>query len=214
MDRSRVAIVIPAFNESFSLPGVLCKVKRYGMPIIVDDGSTDDTAKVASEEGAIIVSHNTNLGYDAALNSGFKKASELGMSIIVTMDADGQHNPASLNDFISRVIDGADVVVGKRVETQRISEYIFSLITQIRFGISDPLCGMKAYKTEIYRDLGHFDSYNSIGTELALYAAKKKYRIDQLPIDIKPRLDKSRFSSFGSLNANLRILRSIIYSFL
>jgi glycosyltransferase involved in cell wall biosynthesis len=212
VDRSRVAIVIPAYNESPWLPSILSKVKEYGVPIIVDDGSTDNTSKIAIQKGAILVSHDSNLGYDAALNSGFKKASELGMSIVITMDADGQHDPSLLPDFISRLIDGAVVVVGNRDETQRVSECIFSLVTKIRYGLYDPLCGMKAYRIELYKDLGHFDSYKSIGTELTLYAARKKYRIDQIPIFVKPRMDQSRFSRLGSFDANLRILRSMMHS--
>ena len=94
MDRSRVAIVIPALNESQTIVGVVAAAADYGVPIVVDDGSTDGTAALSIQAGAVVVSHQKNLGYDSALNSGFKKAADLGCEIIVTLDADGQHEPS------------------------------------------------------------------------------------------------------------------------
>ena len=79
MDRSRIGIVIPALNESLTIENIVKTVVKYGLPIVVDDGSVDDTSKLAVSAGAVVVSHLQNCGYDCALNSGFKKADELGM---------------------------------------------------------------------------------------------------------------------------------------
>ena len=208
MDRSRVGIVIPALNESATISGVVKSALAYGSPIVVDDGSIDDTASYARKAGAIVVSHEQNLGYDEALNSGFKKAAERNSEIVITLDADGQHDPDLMASFIDKIDAGADMVIGIRNHQQRLGEHLFALYTNWRFGIKDPLCGMKAYRTTIYKALGHFDSYGSIGTELMIYAARNAYRIDQLPFNVMERKGQSRFGQ--SIQANYKIVRAML----
>jgi glycosyltransferase involved in cell wall biosynthesis len=210
MDKSRIVIVIPAFNESATIKGIVESVSTFGIAIVVDDGSTDNTAKLAMQAGAVVVTHD-NRGYDAALNSGFRKAAELEALIIITLDADGQHNPSAIRQFVDAIDSGADVVVGTRSRQQRFAEYLFSVYTSFRFGVKDPLCGMKAYRIGIYEALGHFDSYKSIGTELLVYAAMKGYRIGQVDLDLRKRHDHPRFGSL--FLANYKIVRSLILSF-
>lgn len=207
---SRVAIVIPAFNESATISTVVRHAGAYGLPIVVDDGSTDNTAELAGQAGSIVVSHQRNCGYDMALNSGFQKANELGCEIIITLDGDGQHNPDMLKDFIKMIDSGFDLIIGIRSRKQRIAEHIFSLYSNFCFGIKDPLCGIKAYRIKLYKDLGHFDSYGSIGTELMIFAANKAYRVGQLPFTVMEREGESRFGQ--GLRGNYRILRSLFLS--
>jgi glycosyltransferase involved in cell wall biosynthesis len=211
MDRSRIGIVIPALNESITIAGIVEAAEIFGVPIIVDDGSTDDTAKLAIQSGAVIVAHEINRGYDAALNSGFKKAAELGMEVIVTLDADGQHDPQLIQKFIDIIDSGADVVVGFRIQRQRFAEHLFAWYTDFRFGVKDPLCGMKAYRTNVYKALGHFDSFGSIGTELTIFAVKNGYRIEQIPFDVRERSGESRFGQM--LSGNYKIIRALILSY-
>ena len=212
MDRSRLAIVIPAYNEEKTIQRVLTEVSAYGTPIVVDDGSADKTALIANAQGAIVVSHKRNYGYDQALNSGFNKASELGFSIIMTFDADGQHSVNLINQFIESIDRGADAVIGNRIKKARFSEVVFSWVAIILWRIKDPLCGMKAYRLELYREMGYFDSYGSIGSELCIFAAKRNYSISQISIDVCERLDEPRVGN--ALKANLTILRAIILSIL
>jgi glycosyltransferase involved in cell wall biosynthesis len=207
MDRSRVAIVIPALNESPTIVGIVDAAAQYGVPIVVDDGSTDSTAALASQAGAVVVSHKSNLGYDAALNSGFKKAAELESEIIVTLDADGQHDPSLIGKFIDAIDQGVDVVAGVRSRRQRFAEHLFAGCTRFRFGIKDPMCGMKAYRTEVYKALGHFDSYGSVGTELMLFAAKHGYRLGQIEFDARERNGRSRFGQV--ITGNYKIIRAL-----
>jgi glycosyltransferase involved in cell wall biosynthesis len=210
MDRSRVGIVIPALNESATISAVVEAAGTYGVPIVVDDGSTDDTAELAKQAGAVVVSHERNRGYDAALNSGFRKAAGLGSEVVITVDADGQHDPSLLQKFIDRIAAGADVVVGIRSRRQRFPEHLFAWYTSFRFGIKDPLCGMKAYRTVVYEALGHFDSYGSIGTELMIFAATKRYRLGQIAFDVREREGQSRFSRI--LAGYYKIIRAMVLS--
>ena len=211
MDRSRVGIVIPALNESATIAGIVEAAKKYGVPIVVDDGSKDNTADLARQAGGIVVSHEVNRGYDAALDSGFKKASEIECEVVITLDADGQHDPELLSKVITLLDQGADIVIGNRDRRQRLAEHCFALITKILYGVSDPLCGLKGYNIKVYEALGHFDSYDSIGTELALFTVRSGYRLQQIPIVVHERIGLPRFGR--CFHANYKIFRAMLLSF-
>jgi glycosyltransferase involved in cell wall biosynthesis len=207
MDRRRVAIVIPALNEAATIGDVVASAKLSGVPVVIDDHSVDDTAGLASEAGAIVVTHARTRGYDDALASGFARAPELGCEYDITMDADWQHDPALIDSFVDALDRGADVVVGVRDRRQRFGEHVFSVVGRLRWRIRDPLCGIKGYRITVYNDLGHFDSYRSIGTELTIFAARGKRAITQIAVATRPRIGTPRFGN--GLRANGRILRSL-----
>jgi glycosyltransferase involved in cell wall biosynthesis len=210
MDRFRVAILIPALNESATIERIVGLAIRYGRIIVIDDGSVDDTAILANKAGALVISHNECRGYESALNTGFKKAAELGAKIVITLDADGQHDPLLIQKFIDVMNSGNDFVVGVRSKRQRLAEHIFAWYTRYRFGINDPLCGMKAYGMHVYNALGHFDSYGSVGTELAIFAAKNHYLFKQISIDVHERNGESRFGKM--ILGNYKIFRAMMLS--
>ena len=207
MDRSRIGIIIPAFNERDTIGEMVSQCLVYGNVIVVDDGSVDDTADVARARGADVVSHAVNRGYDAALESGFGEAAESGYEYAVTIDADGQHDPEILSEVLELLDRGADVVVGIRNKHQRLAEHFFSCLTNLLYGIYDPLCGLKGYTILLYGRQGYFDSYRSIGTELMLFAARNHFRVEQFPILIRDRQGKPRFGQ--RLSANYKILRAM-----
>lgn len=212
LERSELAIVIPAYNEELTIDSVVKAVSIYGQPIVVDDCSSDKTAKLSEKFGAIVVKHSINQGYDEALNSGFKKAEELGFSYVITFDADGQHDCNIISEYIIKFNDGYELVLGIRPDFQRISEKIFSLYTKFFFGIKDPLCGMKGYHISLYKKQGYFDSFKSIGTELAIFSAAKGCKKTQLFIPIHQRKDSPRFGA--RFNANKKIIQALISTFL
>jgi glycosyltransferase involved in cell wall biosynthesis len=211
MYKYKIAIIIPAFNEETTIFRVVQSVRGYGEVIVINDASTDETGKIAEKAGAKLVNHKKNKGYDGALNSGFVKAGELNCDVVITFDADGQHNQRFIKEYIDLLEQGSQVVVGIRGEFQRVSEYIFSWVSIWKWGVKDPLCGMKAYHIDVFNQLGYFDSYGSIGTELVIYAAHQNIKIVQHPIEIKSRHDKSRFGN--TFSANIRILRSLWMGF-
>jgi glycosyltransferase involved in cell wall biosynthesis len=210
VDKHCIGIVIPAFNEAKTIGQVVKDAAHYGIPIVVDDASTDDTADVALAMGSKVVIHPINRGYDAALNSGFQRALEMGMQMVITLDADGQHDPSLIREFINGIESGFDVVLGVRGRHQRLAESLFALYTRVRYGLNDPLCGMKAYKSFLYQKLGHFDSYGSIGTELMLYAVKNGHQYAQIPIAVHDRIDSPRFGKIFA--ANYKIIRAMFLS--
>ena len=142
-----MVIIIPAFNESETIAQVINEVKQYGQPIVVDDCSTDETYIKCISEGVDVVRHAVNLGYDAALQSGFEHAVKLDANIVITFDADGQHTAGVLQEVLEPLLSGkVDMVLGIRsTGFARISESTFSFYTKLRFGVDDILCGLKGY---------------------------------------------------------------------
>jgi glycosyltransferase involved in cell wall biosynthesis len=207
VDRLRLGIVIPAFNEARAIVAVVKAASAFGTVIVVDDASSDSTAEVAAAHGALVVRQATNGGYDRALQAGAERARALGCECFITMDADGQHDPSRIEIFMQQIRSGADVVVGVRDRFQRFSEWLFAVVGRHLWRIEDPLCGMKCYRMAVYDALGHFDSYQSIGTELAIYAARSGRTIRNVPILTRPRHGASRFGS--GWRANMRILRAL-----
>jgi glycosyltransferase involved in cell wall biosynthesis len=207
MDNHKIIAVIPAYNEAATIAAVISGITPIVQGVVVvNDCSKDDTSANARTAGASVVDHAQNSGYDGSIDDGFKEAARLGADIIVTCDADGQHRAEDLRAVCEPVIRGeADVVIGERSRLTRFGETIFSLYTQLRFGIRDPLCGLKAYRREVYDTIGYFDTLKSIGTQLMVEAWLKGFRLKKVPITVMPRPDESRFYA-KLFRANMKIL--------
>lgn len=211
MERLELAIIIPAFNEQNTIGHVVERTRALGQVIVVNDASQDATSRQAEQFGAIVVNHSSNRGYDAALNSGFKKAFAMGCRYVITLDADGQHEPSLVSQFAFELERNA-LVLGVRPKPQRVAEWVFAFVTHLLYGIRDPLCGMKGYRMELFRALGHFDAYGSIGTELALTAVRSGISFSQIAIPIREREDQPRFGR--RFAANYRIFRALVLGFI
>jgi glycosyltransferase involved in cell wall biosynthesis len=206
---SGVAIVIPAFNEQGSIRDVATALGAVGRVIVVDDASSDATATEAAAGGAHVVRRETNGGYDAAIDAGFREATALGYRNVLTADGDGQHaveDVAAFAELLERA--EADLVVGIRPGRQRFLERVCAWYARRALGIRDPLCGLKGYDVRFFEAYGGFDRRGSVGTELMTYAARHGARCVQRPIVLRARQDGgSRF--YSTLRGNLRILRSL-----
>ncbi|AKB18811.1 glycosyltransferase family 2 protein [Methanosarcina sp. WWM596] len=111
-----ITAILPAYNEEVSIGSLVLLTRLYAdNVVVVDDGSTDRTAEVARKAGAEVVAHGANKGKAEALKTGFKTAAALGADIIVTMDSDGQHNPADIPNLLAPILKGnAEMVNGSR----------------------------------------------------------------------------------------------------
>ena len=192
---SRLAIVIPAFNEAEAIGSVVSGITAFGSVIVVNDGSTDSTACLARAAGAVVVSHEINHGYDKALASGIEKALAEEFDFVITLDADGQHEARLIESFLMELTNGADLVIGVRDQYQRVSEKIFALLAEVLWGISDPLSGMKGYRLSKLNGGVTLCSYPSIGTELTIRAARAGWNIVQIPVKLRDRVGNSRFGA-------------------
>lgn len=206
----KIIAVIPAYNEEKTIGTVVNGLKKFPIEIIVvDDASTDRTGEIAGKQGAIVVTHDANMGYDKTISDGFQEAIQRNPTIIFTFDADGQHLPDDVPKVLMPIQNGeAEVVIGVRPHKQRLSEMLFSLYTKRRIGISDPLCGVKAYSVKAYETVGYFDNLNSIGTELLFNCHTRGFRIKEVAIRMKKRQDKPRFGRV--FIANFKILLAMI----
>jgi glycosyltransferase involved in cell wall biosynthesis len=207
MERSRIGIIVPALNEAATIGAVLARVREHGLAIVVDDGSRDGTAALARAAGADVVTHGVNMGYDAALNSGFARAAQLGCAYAITIDADGQHDPEQLRQMIAYLDGGYELVLGVRDRFQRAAEWLFARCGRLWWSVSDPLCGMKGYAIELYLRAGSFDDLGSIGTQLAIRSKLAGARTIEMPIATRMRADTPRFGR--RFSANYKILRAL-----
>jgi glycosyltransferase involved in cell wall biosynthesis len=142
-----ISVIIPAFNESRRIRSVIESAIPYSNDILViDDGSTDDTANVAIEAGARVLSQEHS-GYIAAIKRGFRTSEG---DIMVTMDADGEHCADNIPELTSRIAnENVDLVIGKRKRIPRLSERFINLLTNFRVKIADSGSGFRAIKRDL-----------------------------------------------------------------
>lgn len=160
---SNTAIIMPACNEEGRIASTISGIRKLGNAdiVVVDDGSDDSTASEARAAGARVIELPFNLGYGAALQTGFKYALDGGYEFAVQMDADGQHDPMSIKTLIEPVIaDEFDVTIGSRFMykgnykapfVRRIGMYFFGLIASLFTGrkITDPTSGFQALNKKV-----------------------------------------------------------------
>lgn len=193
-----LVIIVPAFNEEKSIGAVVTELLKISSVLVVNDCSTDNTSEVAKAAGAIVYDCPVNGGYENALRAGFVEANRRGFDYFITCDADGQHQSKDVVNVASELIDNKyDLVIGEREKTARLAEKVFALYTAARFSINDPLSRLKGYSKKLYSAQGYFSNYNSIGTQLALFAVENKLNFKTVKIEIKDRMHGS--PRFGSL---------------
>ncbi len=155
----RVLAIVPALDEARSLPGVVAGLRAAPVPLdvcVVDDGSSDDTARVAARAGAAVLRLPVNLGIGGAVQAGYLWARERGYDAAVQVDGDGQHDPASLPALLAPIADGrADLAVGSRflaeggfrsTAARRVGIRYLSWLLRLRSGarVTDATSGFRA----------------------------------------------------------------------
>jgi glycosyltransferase involved in cell wall biosynthesis len=206
MMQSKILIILPAYNESKSIKEVIIGLLAYGDPLVVNDGSSDETAAISTGAGAKVISHKKNSGYDAALETGLNYAIDHKYTYAITFDADGQHTPEDIKYFLDAFSHGAELVLGVRPKFQRFGEAVFSVVGRYIWGPKDLLCGMKAYKVCSIQHI-KINTFQSIGTELSIRLLRGGAQFSEVPIKINSRLDNSRFGV--GISPNLKILKSL-----
>jgi len=188
----KVSIVIPAYNEGPHIRKVLAKVPKGYEAIVVDDGSTDHTAKEAREAGAIVIPHSRNKGKGQAVLTGLREAKG---DIVVLMDADDQHNPSEIKHLIKPIIDGeADLVIGSRFQhgfrhtpkfrqlTNTLSNIGTSVACNNKF--TDVLCGFRAVRNDSLALLELKPARFEIEVDMLIDASRKGLKIREIPVSL------------------------------
>ncbi len=211
--------LIPSLNEEASIATVITAALRHTSHVLVaDDGSSDDTSSIAERSGAVVIKHKRKMGQGAALRSGFCYAIENGLDIVVTLDADGQHDPSYIEDFIKPIIQGkADFVIGSRFKSgyyelslKTVAIKFFTVLTRLLTGlqVTDVTCGFRAIRVSTLKKMRITQPQFS-APELLIEAWKRRLRIAEIPVRIFKRtfgLSKKRLMaySFGLLLAVLQ----------
>ena len=196
-------IGIPAYNEEKNIGAIIIQLKKIASKIIVcDDGSTDSTNSIAKELGAIVISHSKNQGYGATIRSIFLKAKEIDADILVTIDADGQHDVADVEKIIKPIINNeCDIVIGSRFleKSQDIPTYRkfgINIITKVtnasmKDNLTDSQSGFRAYNKKVIEEISPSETGMGVSTEILIKASNKNLRIGEVPITVNYEGDTS-----------------------
>jgi UDP-N-acetylglucosamine---dolichyl-phosphate N-acetylglucosaminyltransferase len=210
-----LAAVIPAYNAGSRLAGVIERVARY-VPreriVVVDDGSSDDTGAVARRSAATVVVHPANRGKGGAIRSGIARANELGVPFAILLDADGQHNPDQIPDFVARQrATGADMVVGNRLVSaanmpwlRKATNYVTSAVVSLlaRRRVPDSQNGYRLIRLAHFGKFPLTTSRYEIESEMVIRAGRAGGAIASVPVEtiyageesfINPFVDTYRF---------------------
>jgi len=192
-----VVIIMPALNEAAVIGPVLSKIppriENYTtIPVVIDDGSTDATGEIARRCGAHVLRHVTNLGAGAATITGLKAARILNADIIVTMDSDGQHDPAEIEPLVQCLIEGQfDVVIGSRLlsnngmpPTRVMANLLLNVVTFVVYRkiVSDSQSGFKVFSKAALASMDLNSSGYEICSEIIGEIYRKNLRYKSVPI--------------------------------
>jgi glycosyltransferase involved in cell wall biosynthesis len=206
-------VVIPAYNAAGTIGPLIRRVKQLRLEVVVvNDGSRDETGRAAADAGAMVISHARNQGKGCALRTGFAFALQGGYDVIVTMDGDGQHDPADIPRLLDAVrTSSSAIVVGNRLAdgmrmplarrcTNRLMSCLVSLLS--RQSIPDSQCGFRAISRQALSSIRLITCRFELETELLLAAARRGWTVASVPVrtiyrnhpsHIRPLADGWRF---------------------
>ena len=191
---ARICSVIPAYNEQLHLGVIIKGVKKHGLDVIVvDDGSTDQTATIAAQEADFFIRHPENKGKGCALRSGFAFAFEKGYQAIITIDGDGQHNPADIPLFVKRAESShAGIVIGNRMHCPKGMPPVRVLCNMVgtkmisvvcKQHIPDALNGYRIIKREVLESVTLETEGFDIDPEILIKASQVGFTVDSVNIE-------------------------------
>jgi glycosyltransferase involved in cell wall biosynthesis len=189
----KVCILIPAYNAQETLGSVLKKIEPLKMDtIVVNDGSSDETKRVASENGAQLLEHPLNLGKGAALRTGFQYILQKGYQVVITLDADGQHDPSEIPSLL-KIFQSVnpDILIASRAA--EFGKMTFLRRFWNRLGvkavarlchsdITDSQSGFRLIRTEVLKAVDLSTSRFETELELLIKACKKGFSVLSVPI--------------------------------
>ncbi len=198
-------IIIPAFNEENSISKVVSSIKELYPDIsvvVINDGSNDDTAKLAKQAGAIVLSHPFNMGYGVSIQTGYKYAVRNGYRSLVQLDGDGQHDIKKIGVLLEKLKENsADIVLGSRFLVSnnyklsiyrfigvRFFQFLLRLLTGLK--ISDPTTGFQAMNQKVLniltRDIFPYDYPDA---DIILLLSRLNVKIKEVPVEMYPNPD-------------------------
>ena len=202
----KILVAIPAFNEGATIGSVVLKARQFASEVIVvDDGSSDDTAETAAMAGAHVIQHARNLGKGAAIRSAWLYAREYAPQALVLIDGDHQHDPNDIPRLVETILSGkSDLVIGVRWgKTSRMPIYRrmgkraldYATAAAAKNGmLTDSQSGYRAFSRQALEALEPTENGLSIESQILLEAQEQNLRIEEVSIDIRYDLDGSKIS--------------------
>ena len=196
-NKSCVWIIVPAFNEQARIHAVVSTLAcSYQNVLVVDDGSSDDTSRIAAAAGATVVRHSINLGQGASLQTGFTFATYQRADVVVTFDGDGQHDAADIPRLISPILLGhCDVVLGSRFRGKSIGMpkhrwlilKLAILFTRITTGLklTDTHNGLRAFSLKAIDRIQITEDRMTHASDLLHQIATHQLRYQECPVTIR-----------------------------
>jgi len=195
----KVVAIIPAYNEEDTISEVIQETRGYvDEVIVIDDGSTDKTKRLAEDSGALVFSQPVNRGYGEATRLGHRIALKHGADIVVQLDADGQYVPSEIPRLLEPIIQNeADVVFGSRFDgeikytmplVKRWGNKTFSFLLRFltHLPLTDGQTGFRAFRAQALQSVWTEGSY-TISQEMVLRIAKQRWRFKEIPITFRKR---------------------------
>lgn len=214
-----VLAAIPAFNEGPTIGSVVLRAKQYAEEVVVvDDGSTDDTAEIASLAGAHVIQHARNLGKGTAIRSAWLFARERHPEALVLLDGDHQHDPKDIPRIVEPILAGkADVVLGVRWGKtsgmplyrrvgKRALDYATAAATKNGM-LTDSQCGFRVFSRRALESLEPSESGISVESQILLEAQERNLRIEEVSIESRYDLDGS---TYGPAKHGMEVLATVI----
>lgn len=191
---ARIIVAIPCLNEERNIGSLVLQAKRWAREIIVvDDGSTDETAVIAAAAGAIVVRHETNQGKGAALNSAFAVAIGHDADVLVLIDGDGQHRTAEIPNVAGPILRGeADISVGSRhlaesgiPRVRRVGQTMVTAATNLGSGVAltDSQSGFRAFSRRALENLTFSARGFAVESEMQFLAEDRDLRLVEVAIE-------------------------------
>jgi len=191
-NRPKVIAAIPAYNEEKYIGTVVLKARRYvDEVVVVDDGSTDQTADVARLAGASVIHHPQNRGYGASVQTLLAEAKKKNPDVLVLLDADAQHNPDEIPNLIKPILSGSDIVIGSREQQRgsipvyrRLGQKVLSYSSHLLSGkkVIESECGFRAFSPKAIAELKLRQEGMAISAETIAAATEKGLNVTQIPV--------------------------------
>ena len=214
LQKARILVIIPAHNEEDNIVHTIEEIKEkagYVDILVVNDGSTDRTSEIAANNEVKVANQPFNMGIGAAVQTGFKIASEEGYEIAIQIDADGQHNPSYIPKLCEPILRGdADIVIGSRYKEK--SEYrtsrvrlsgikFFSWLTSliIKQKITDTTSGLRALNKDVYSLFSEEYPTDFPDAEAIILLGYRGFQIAEIPIEMRNRSGGISFFSIPKL---------------
>ena len=220
----KICVLIPAYNTQETLGSVLKKIEPLkGDIIVVDDGSSDETKRVALESRAQVLEHPLNLGKGTALRTGFQYILQKDYEVVITLDADGQHDPAEI-PFLLKIFQNVkpDILIASRAA--EFGKMTFLRRFWNRLGvkavarlchsdITDSQSGFRLIRTEVLKEVDLSTSRFETELELLIKACKKGFRVLSVPINTQ-KVDGTASSHFRPVTDTWMVCKLFLRSLL